>query len=160
MESLQISLPDAEATQALAQRMAPLLVGGAVIWLQGELGAGKSTFARALLQALGVGERIKSPTYSLIENYALRAGNSAWHLDLYRIAAAEELDYLGLEALREPGALVLVEWSEHGARALPPADLHLHLSHVGEARAALLSARSARAHAWLQVLARITKTRR
>ncbi len=160
MESLRCALPDAEATQALAQRMAPLLVGGGVVWLQGDLGAGKTTFARALLQALGVDERVKSPTYSLVESYPLRAGNNAWHLDLYRIAAAEELDYLGLEALRESGALVLVEWPEHGARALPPADLHLHLSHVGEARAALLSARSARAHAWLQALACIMKTRR
>lgn len=158
MESLQISLPDAEATQALAQRMAPLLAGGAVIWLQGELGAGKTTFARALLQAMGVDERVKSPTYSLVESYPLRAGNSAWHLDLYRIAAAEELDYLGLETLRESGALVLVEWPERGARALPPADLHLLLSHVDEARAALLSARSARAQAWLHALARITET--
>lgn len=158
MESLRCVLPDAEATQALARRMAPLLASGAVVWLQGELGAGKTTFARALLQALGVGERIKSPTYSLVENYRLGAGNDAWHLDLYRIDAAEELDYLGLEALRESGALVLVEWPERGACALPPADLHLHLRHVGEARVALLSARSARAQDWLQALARVTES--
>jgi tRNA threonylcarbamoyladenosine biosynthesis protein TsaE len=158
MESLQVSLPDAEATQALARRMAPLLAGGGVVWLQGELGAGKTTFARALLQALGVGERVKSPTYSLVENYLLRAGNSAWHLDLYRIAAAGELDYLGLDALHEPDALVLVEWPERGAAALPRTDLQLALEHAGMARVARIAARSARAQAWLQALARIIKS--
>ena len=152
MESLRCALPDAAATQALAQRMAPLLAGGGVVWLQGDLGAGKTTFARALLQALGVDERVKSPTYSLVESYPLRAGNNAWHLDLYRIAAAEELDYLGLEALRESGALVLVEWPERGAAALPPADLEIALAHAGAGRSAELTARSPRGHAVLAAL--------
>ena len=158
MEPLQVSLTDAEATQALAARLAPLLAGGGVVWLQGELGAGKTTFARALLQELGVRERIKSPTYSLVEHYPLPGGNGAWHLDLYRIAAAGELDYLGLDALHEPEALVLVEWPERGAAALPRADLQLALEHAGTARVARIVARSARAQEWLQALARITES--
>jgi tRNA threonylcarbamoyladenosine biosynthesis protein TsaE len=160
MESLSIQLPAAAATQALAQRMAPLLAAGGVVWLQGELGTGKTTFARALLHALGVDERVKSPTYSLVENYPLRAGNSAWHLDLYRIVAAGELDYLGLDALHEHDALVLVEWPERGASALPRADLLLCLSHADAARTARLVAHSARAQAWLQALARVTESER
>jgi tRNA threonylcarbamoyladenosine biosynthesis protein TsaE len=85
-------------------------------------GAGKTSFARALLTTLGVGERVKSPTYSLVEGYEAQ-GRPAWHLDLYRIADPGELEWLGLDALADPAALVLVEWPERGAGALPAADL-------------------------------------
>lgn len=152
MAFAHFELPAEEATAALAGRLAPLLADGGQVWLTGELGAGKTTFARALLQALGVRERIKSPTYSLVEQYRLPAGNSAWHLDLYRIAAAEELDYLGVDALREPGALVLVEWPERSAAALPPPDLRVGLYHHTEGRMAHLQACSASAVRWLQGL--------
>src|SRR6185312_2412254 len=83
-------LPDEAATVALATRVAEAMHEGAVVYLHGPLGAGKTSFARALLAALGVGERIKSPTYSLIEGYQAQA-MPAWHLDLYRIADPGEL---------------------------------------------------------------------
>ena len=150
--ALSIGLPDAAATAALAQRIARRLHGGGVLWLRGDLGAGKTTFASALLQTLGVGERIKSPTYSLIESYALPDGATGWHLDLYRIADAAELDYLGLDALADDSALVLVEWPERGAGALPPADLEIALAHVGAGRSAEITARSPRGHDWLAAL--------
>ena len=114
-------LPDEEATAALARRLAGALDGGLVVYLHGELGAGKTSFARALLGALGVGERIKSPTYSLVESYRAQ-GRPAWHLDLYRIADPGELEWLGLDALADPAALVLVEWPERGRGALPAAN--------------------------------------
>jgi tRNA threonylcarbamoyladenosine biosynthesis protein TsaE len=142
-----IDLPDEAATVALAQRLAPALRGGGVLYLHGELGAGKTTFARALLRALGAGERIKSPTYSLLERY--RAGGlDAFHLDLYRIAAPDEHEYLGLDELRDPRAIVLVEWPERGAGALPAADLELVLEHAGTGRKARLGASSPRARGW------------
>lgn len=129
------TLPDETATAALAERFAAAIGGGLVLYLHGELGAGKTSFTRALLTALGVGERIKSPTYSLVESY--QAGSrSAWHLDLYRIADPGELEWLGLDALADPSALVVVEWPERGAGALPAPDLVLQLEHAGSGRRA------------------------
>ncbi len=155
MDELQRELPDVEATQALACQLASFVAAGGVVWLRGELGAGKTTFARSVLRALGVAERIKSPTYSLVEHYPLASGNDAWHLDLYRIAGADEMDYLGLDALWAPGAVSLVEWPERGGSAIPPADLEIHLSQALEAagRHARIVPVSARAHAWLRQLA-------
>lgn len=145
-------LPDESALVAFAQDCAPLLGGGGVVYLHGSLGAGKTTFARALLRALGVTERIKSPTYTLIEPYATPS-LQAWHLDLYRIADPRELEWLGLDALADPDALVLVEWPERGADALPSADVLLRLTHAGEGRRALVSAGSARGQRILGALA-------
>lgn len=130
-----IVLPDEAATTALAERVADALDGDLVLYLDGDLGVGKTSFARALLRKLGVGERIKSPTYSLVESYPLTHGR-AWHLDLYRIADPGELEWLGLDALADPGSLVLVEWPQHGTGALPAADLILHLRHDGDGRSA------------------------
>ncbi|HET8555260.1 MAG TPA: tRNA (adenosine(37)-N6)-threonylcarbamoyltransferase complex ATPase subunit type 1 TsaE [Rhodanobacteraceae bacterium] len=144
-------LPDEAATRALANRVAGALEGALVLYLEGDLGVGKTSFARALLQALGVGERVKSPTYTLVESYPIPGGR-AWHLDLYRIADPGELEWLGLDALIEPGALVLVEWPQHGAGALPDADLILHLNHAGTGRTARFTAQSPRGQALLRHL--------
>lgn len=138
-----MALPDEAATVALARRLAPALFDGGVVYLRGELGAGKTTFARALLQAMGVGERVKSPTYSLLERYSVN-GRDAFHLDLYRIADAGELEWLGLDELDAPETIVLVEWPERGRGALPKPDLDITLEHAGQGRSACLSAGSAR----------------
>ena len=138
------ALPDEAATAALAARVASALDDdGMVLYLHGPLGAGKTSFARALLTALGVGERVKSPTYSLVEGYMAR-DRPAWHLDLYRIADPGELEWLGLDALADPAALVLVEWPERGAGALPAADLELQLDYAGQGRQASLHVFTAR----------------
>ena len=140
---------DETALQALAQRLAPAARAGGAIHLAGELGAGKTTFARALLQALGVGERVKSPTYSLIESY--RVGDlDIHHLDLYRIADAGELEWLGLDELWNPATLVLIEWPERGTGTLPPPDLALRLSHAGDRRRLEAAANGVRGRALLQ----------
>lgn len=145
---MTIDLPDEAATVALAQHLAPALLDGGVVYLCGELGAGKTTLARALLRSLGVGERVKSPTYSLLERY-LVAGRDAFHLDLYRIAGAGELEWLGLDELDDAGAIVLVEWPERGAGALPMPDLEILLEHAGAGRRVSLTPRSTRARTWL-----------
>lgn len=147
-----VSLPDEAATAVLAQQLASVLDGGLVVYLHGPLGAGKTSFARALLTSLGVGERVKSPTYSLIEGYAAR-DRPAWHLDLYRIADPGELEWLGLDALADPEALVLIEWPERGLGALPDADLELDLVYVGDGRGATFRAHSARGRRLLSKLA-------
>lgn len=139
-----LALADEAATNALGCRFATALAGGGmVVYLHGDLGAGKTTFARALLGALDVGERIKSPTYSLIEGYVAH-GQPAWHLDLYRIADPGELEWLGLDALSDPAALVLVEWPERGRGALPLPDLTLHLAYADGGRRARFEAHTAR----------------
>jgi tRNA threonylcarbamoyladenosine biosynthesis protein TsaE len=143
MRELQVELADEQATHAFAAKVASALEGGAVFHLHGELGAGKSSFARALLQALGVAGRIKSPTYSLVENYPLDRGQ-AWHLDLYRIADPDELQWLGMDALGESDAVVLIEWPQRGTGAIPPADVELQLDYAGSGRRARLRAASPR----------------
>ena len=140
---------DEPALAALAGALAPQLAQGGVLHLCGSLGAGKTTFARALLRALGVGERIKSPTYTLIETYAL-GELSVHHLDLYRIAAADELEWLGLRDLAAGRQLWLIEWPERGAGMLPPADLNVLLEHAGAARNVRLEATSGQGEAWLR----------
>jgi len=133
---------DEAGLRAIAAQLATVAGEGGILYLEGDLGAGKTTFARALLTSLGVGERVKSPTYSLIESY--RAGElDAHHLDLYRIADAGELEWLGLADLWMPRTLVLVEWPERGAGSLPPADVVLHFRHAGDRREIVAEPRSA-----------------
>ena len=148
-------LPDEAATAKLAGALATALDGGMVLYLHGPLGAGKTSFARALLTALGVGERVKSPTYTLLEGYTV-AGRAAWHLDLYRIADPGELEWLGLDALVDPAALILVEWPERGTGALPAADMELQLDYAGPGRRAVLNSGSLRGE---RVLARMLAAR-
>jgi len=142
---------DETALTDVARALATRVPDGGVLYLEGSLGAGKTTFARALLRALGVGERVKSPTYTLIESYPL-GELTVHHLDLYRIAAADELEWLGLRDLAAGQQLWLIEWPEHGAGATPPADLHVRLSHAGAVRDLELMPASDRGRQWLQGL--------
>ena len=124
-----------------------------VAWLRGDLGAGKSTLARALLRELGVEGAIRSPTYTLVERYPLPQGDAA-HLDLYRIAEPGELDFLGLDELRE-ARLWLVEWPERGGAALPAADLEVALAIAGAGRQVELRETSEKGRAWLAALSKM-----
>jgi len=150
---LSLQLADPEATGALGAALAATRPSRAVVYLHGDLGAGKSTLARALLRALGVRGPVRSPTYTLIEPYRLAEGDEAVHLDLYRIAAAGELQFLGLDALAAQAALWLVEWPERGGNALPRADLRVRLAVDGEGRLAELEPASPAGHAWVARLA-------
>lgn len=145
-----LHLRDADATARLGAALAATRPPRAVVLLRGDLGAGKSTLARALLRALGVEGPIRSPTYTLLERHPLAAGGEAWHLDLYRIGDPGELDYLGLD---EDPVLWLVEWPERGGGALPPPDLEIDLALEGSGRRAELRARSPAGRGWLDRLA-------
>jgi tRNA threonylcarbamoyladenosine biosynthesis protein TsaE len=120
-----------EETEALGARLlgtaAPPGSACRVVFLRGELGAGKSTFARGVLRALGVQGPIKSPSYTLLETYE-RPGITTVHLDLYRLLDPEELEHLGLPDYHRPGFLWLVEWPERGVGRLPDADLEFQFS--------------------------------
>ena len=145
-------LSDVEATAALGARLAATRPARAVVHLHGDLGAGKSTLARALLRALGVTGTIRSPTYTLIERYGLPDGEAA-HLDLYRLGDAGELDFLGLDELQDAATLWLVEWPERGGAALPAPDLEVHLAVAGGGRRAQLEPRSGVGRGWIDRLA-------
>jgi tRNA threonylcarbamoyladenosine biosynthesis protein TsaE len=138
------------ATEGVAQ--AGRVVPGAVLYLQGDLGAGKTTCVRSLLRSLGVTGLVRSPTYTLVETYCL-AALTCVHVDLYRLQVLTEVDELGLRDLVGPGCLLLVEWPEKGGAALPPADLELELRYAGEGRQGRLGARTAEGFTWLVNLA-------
>lgn len=150
-DALHLHLPDTASTEVLGGVLAATRPRSAVVFLHGDLGAGKSTLARALLRALGVTGAIRSPTYTLVERYALAAGGEALHLDLYRIADAGELEFLALDDTE--AALWLVEWPDRGRGALPAADLHVRLTLEGSGRAACMQAASPEGQGWLKALA-------
>jgi tRNA threonylcarbamoyladenosine biosynthesis protein TsaE len=143
----ELWLPDADATDALGARLAHTRPAQAVVHLHGDLGAGKSTLARALLRALGVQGAIRSPTYTLVERYALADGGEAWHLDLYRIADPGELEFLGLDGAEV--RLWLVEWPERGRGGLPAPDLTVELAMRGPGRVARLRPGSGTGEDWI-----------
>lgn len=145
-------LADEAATVALGQALYRALADdGAVVFLEGPLGAGKTSLARAMLRAMGEPGPVRSPTYTLMEPYEID-GRRVYHMDLYRLADPEELEYLGIRDLDEPGLLLLVEWPERGAGLLPAGDVCIHLSHAGSGREAVLEGLSERGRA---VLARL-----
>jgi len=150
--SRQWPLADAAQTQHLGAalgRACPWPAPEArLLFLSGELGAGKTTLAAALLDALGVPETIRSPSFSLIEIYALRTG-VAVHVDCYRLADARELEQLGLRDYFTANTLLLIEWPEQAASALPQPDLDLHLAFAGAGRSCSVTARSSAGEAWL-----------
>ncbi|TDR43299.1 tRNA threonylcarbamoyladenosine biosynthesis protein TsaE [Tahibacter aquaticus] len=157
MTELSVHLADEAAVAQWAQSLAPQLGQGGIIHLYGELGAGKTTFARALLQALGVQGRIKSPTYSLIESYAVDA-LAIHHLDLYRIADPGELEWLGLDELLGDHSLILIEWPERGGSELPAPDLILQLAHAPAGRDLVVRPLSAWGEAWLAATSPLLST--
>jgi tRNA threonylcarbamoyladenosine biosynthesis protein TsaE len=144
---ISMLLENADATDALGTALARTRPMRGVVHLQGDLGAGKSTLARALLRALGVTGAIRSPTYTLVERYTFPDGGEAWHLDLYRIGDGAELEFLGLDS-DEP-TLWLVEWPERGGGFLPQADLRVGLEVVGEGRRATVTGLTETGRAWL-----------
>ncbi len=133
--SVSVHLVDTHATEA---------AGGAlwlcvphdrrlVVYLRGDLGAGKTTFVRGLLRAAGHEGPVRSPTYTLIEPYALSQG-SICHLDLYRLADPEELEYVGIRDVVDGPVLMLVEWPQRGVGMIPPADIEVVLDYDGKGR--------------------------
>jgi tRNA threonylcarbamoyladenosine biosynthesis protein TsaE len=149
--SMDFDLPDSATTERLGAELARSFpdTAGAVVYLRGELGSGKTTCARSLLQALGVTARVRSPTYTLVDTYSVGRLNCA-HVDLYRLRSAAEVEELGLRDMTGPGFLLLIEWPEKGGAAVPPADLELLLRYAGEARSASLHAASEVGERWLR----------
>jgi len=149
--AVSVALADEAATEALAARLAPLVRHGGRLHLSGDLGAGKTTFARALLRACGIQGRIKSPTFALVEVYEL-SNLYCYHFDFYRFNDPREwLDAGFRDALRS-NALVLIEWAEKAGAALPAPDLEITLEPAGDGRVATLTASSEQGQSWLTAL--------
>jgi tRNA threonylcarbamoyladenosine biosynthesis protein TsaE len=136
-----LNLPDEAATLRLGEALARGVAPGQVVHLRGELGAGKTTVARGLLRALGYAGRVKSPTYTLVELYALSSLN-LYHFDFYRFKDQEEWLSSGFRDYFNPRSVCLVEWPERAGELLPRPDLDLHLQFDGEARSASFEAHS------------------
>lgn len=149
--------PDEAATRAIGTALARALEPGVVVHLEGTLGAGKTTLARAMIRALAPHARVKSPTYTLVESYP-ETTPPIHHLDLYRIASADELEFLALDALADGRSVLLVEWPERGAGALPPADLRIELVVRGEGRIITIEPCSARGASLVAALRGRTET--
>ncbi len=131
------------AMEALGARLGPVLAQGALVFLNGNLGAGKTTLSRGLLRGLGHSGPVKSPTYTLVETYS-PAGHTVHHFDLYRLVDAEELEYMGIRDYLASDVLCLVEWPERGAGVLPAPDLCLEISGSGDSRTVQLRANTER----------------
>ena len=121
---LTLTIPDELATSALGQELAPHLRTGMVVWLDGDLGAGKTTLVRALLRALGHAGPVKSPTYTLVEVYVV-SSIYLYHFDFYRFSEAEEFEDAGLGEYFRDDSICLVEWPEKAAGYVPEPDLEL-----------------------------------
>ena len=128
-DELSVQLSGEEAQEAFGIRLAAICNGPLLVFLQGELGAGKTTLSRGLLRGLGHHGAVKSPTYTLIEPYEM-APRNLYHLDLYRVSDPGELEYLGLRELLEEDAIILIEWPERGEGWLPEPDLRLTIRHL------------------------------
>jgi tRNA threonylcarbamoyladenosine biosynthesis protein TsaE len=130
---MRLEIRGEEAQDALGRRLADLLCPPLTVWLEGDLGTGKTTLTRGILRGLGHGGAVRSPTYTLLEPYDL-GHRRLYHLDLYRLGDSEELEYLGLRDLLDRDSLLFVEWPQRGGAILPPADLIIRLQYGDEGR--------------------------
>jgi len=148
---LRLELPDEAATLALGACLAKALKVGDVVCLEGDLGAGKTTLVRGLLQGLGYRGRVKSPTYSLVEPHAV-SGLNLYHFDFYRLNQPEEYLEAGLDEFFAGQGICLVEWPDKAAPYLPSADLRISLAVHGDGRAVQCCSQGERGAACLKDL--------
>ncbi|MGB7552638.1 MAG: tRNA (adenosine(37)-N6)-threonylcarbamoyltransferase complex ATPase subunit type 1 TsaE [Chromatiaceae bacterium] len=138
---MKLTIQGEASQETLGGKLAPLLRPPLIVYLEGDLGTGKTTLTRGILRGLGHGGAVRSPTYTLLEPYDL-GPLRLYHLDLYRLGDPEELEYLGLRDLLDRDSVLFVEWPQRGGGALPPPDLEIRLDYRGPGRALDLMPRS------------------
>jgi len=156
---MRVESKTAEETESLGGQFARTYPerddGLAVVYLKGDLGAGKTTFARGFLRAQGIQRLVRSPSYTLLEIYETGA-RTTLHLDLYRLRDASELDNLGLREWAKPGHLWLIEWPERGDARLPAADVSVRLTSGAQGHEIELSSHTELGESWLARLTAAT----
>lgn len=133
--AFSLNVPTPEDMRRLGAALGSALASGApgvrLVGIEGDLGAGKTVFVSGVLAALGVAGSVRSPTYTLVEPYECPA-RTLYHLDLYRLADPQEVEALGVRDLMSGDAVLLVEWPERAGGALPPADLAVRITYIGD----------------------------
>lgn len=152
MSELTLHLADEEAMMSFGSRIAQVTQGRGVIFLEGDLGAGKTTLSRGIIRGLGHVGAVKSPTFTLVEPYEI-GDIRAFHFDLYRLVDPEELEYLGIRDYLEGDALCLIEWPQRGAGFLPKPDLTITIRPHADGRSLILSPQGLRGETWCADLA-------
>lgn len=130
-----------QATLDTAAKLAVTLRGRCVVFLEGQLGTGKTTFSRGILHALGHKGSVKSPTFTLVEPYDI-SGGQVYHFDLYRLTSPEEVEYLGVDDYLNGEYLCLIEWPDKGRNFLPDCDVMVHLKVQGKGRLVRIEGKS------------------
>lgn len=135
---MNIILENSEDTEALGAALWQALPDKCLLFLHGELGAGKTTLVRGMLRAAGHRGTVKSPTYTLVEEYEID-GRRLFHFDLYRLKDPEELEWMGIDDYLQQDALCCIEWPEQGQGVLPPADIEIGLQYSQQQRVAQIN---------------------
>ena len=154
-DTLQTVLVGDQSMVDFGSRLGEACRGRGIVYLEGELGAGKTTLCRGVLRSYGYQGAVKSPTYTLVEPYCV-ADRQIYHFDLYRLSSPEELDFLGLSSYFGTDTLCLVEWPSRGEGYLPVADLEVTIAYHNEGRLVRLMARNHHGQAVCRMLAEQT----
>lgn len=153
MVDVQHYLVDEDATVAFGQQLGTALTEGGILFLEGVLGAGKTTLTRGVLRSLGYSGAVKSPTYTLVEPYEL-GGTMVYHFDLYRLGDPEELEFIGVRDYFSSDNICVVEWPIKGEGYLPAADLVVTVTPQGTGRKVTVNANTGKGQ---RVLGRIIR---
>jgi tRNA threonylcarbamoyladenosine biosynthesis protein TsaE len=152
VSEVTLFIADEEAMVALGKSIAEITGGVGLIFLQGDLGAGKTTLSRGIIRGLGHSGAVKSPTFTLVEPYEIGEVR-AFHFDLYRLVDPEELEYMGIRDYFDGDALCLIEWPDKGTGFLPKPDLTITSTAHNHGRQLKLLSQSARSESWCAALA-------
>lgn len=152
MSGVTLFMADEQAMVDFGARIAEVTEGRGVIFLEGDLGAGKTTLSRGIIRGLGHRGAVKSPTFTLVEPYEI-GDKRAFHFDLYRLVDPEELEYMGIRDYFDDDVLCLLEWPQKGAGILPKPDLTITISPQAGGRSLNLLPQGSRGEAWCVALA-------
>ncbi|MEJ8862849.1 tRNA (adenosine(37)-N6)-threonylcarbamoyltransferase complex ATPase subunit type 1 TsaE [Pseudomonas jessenii] len=152
MSEVTLYLADEQAMSDFGARIARITQGHGLIFLEGNLGMGKTTLSRGIIRGLGHVGAVKSPTFTLVEPYEI-GDIRAFHFDLYRLVDPEELEFLGIRDYFEDDALCLIEWPDKGAGFLPKPDLTITISPQDSGRSLKILSQGSRGEVWCAALA-------